>query len=127
MSRNHALFRELLSHPVSKIKLSQRLPARVAGTNRAAGGLAGIASNTTLNALAHRYVPRLRIAVRLVDGCLKQLQRGRLAVGEFGEFGEHLHRLGLRRSVLQGLLHRCGRVWDVVEELRLIEFEEKGT
>ena len=115
MSRNHALFRELLSHPVSK------------GTNRAAGGLAGIASNTTLNALAHRYVPRLRIAVRLVDGCLKQLQRGRLAVGEFGEFGEHLHRLGLRRSVLQGLLHRCSRVWDVVEKLRLIEFEEKGT
>lgn len=80
----------------------QRLPALVAGTDRAVGGLAGIASNTTLNALADRYVPRLRIAVRLVDGCLKQFQRERLAVGELGEFREHLHRLGLRRSVLQG-------------------------
>lgn len=127
MSRNHALFRKLFPHPVSKFKLLLRLPARVAGTDRAVGDLAGIASNTMLNALPDRYVPRLRIAVRLVDGCLKQFQRGRLAVGELSEFREHLHRLGLCRSVLQGLLHRGSRVRDVVEELRLMEFESKGT
>ena len=96
---------------------SQRPPEPAVRRDRAAGGRAGTAGSTTLNPLAGRYVPRLRIAARLVHGRLEQLQRGRLAVGEFGQLRQHFHRLRLCGGVLEGLLHGRGGVRDVVEEL----------